>query len=83
MSHGYAMLPKYRGQAVCRCGECRRCKNREAVYRYRESRNPLAAEEYARIDRALSGPHFLRSGLSPAGHGASESVSGEVAAGSL
>jgi hypothetical protein len=82
MSHGYAMLPKYRGQAVCRCGRCRRCKNREAVYRYRESRDPLAAEEYARIDRALSGPQSLLR-LTRAGAGASESVSGEVAAGSL
>jgi hypothetical protein len=57
MSHGYAMLPNYRGRPVCRCGECRKCKNREAVYRYRESRDeflgPSAQEDYRRIDAVM------------------------------
>jgi hypothetical protein len=71
------MLPKYRGRPVCRCGECRKCKNREAVYRYRESRDPITPEENERIEQALR-----RCALSGV-RGASESVSGEVATGSL
>lgn len=55
MSHGYAMLPRYRGVPVCRCGECRKCKNREAVHRYRDKKEETAyAEEYRRIDAAVA-----------------------------
>jgi hypothetical protein len=82
VSHGYAMLPRYRGIPVCRCGACRRCKNREAVHAYRARRDEAAhAEEYERIDRIIEGFQRIPSALVSAGR-VGVSVSGEVASGS-
>lgn len=54
MSHGYAMLPRYRGVPVCRCGTCRRCNNREAAHRYNEKRREAQhADEDARMDAII------------------------------